>query len=127
MLQIFDIFECMNVSIYEAQAELCRVFTHPTRIAILELLGEGEKTVTEMAEASGVAQPTLSQHLSVLRTRGVVATRKEGTSVHYSIADERILEACHLMRTVLTERYRELGRSVEKPARKKAAKRRPKR
>lgn len=100
---------------YKAQAELCRVFTHPTRIAILELLGSGEKTVTELAEASGVAQPTLSQHLAVLRTRGVVTTRKQGTSVHYRIADQRILEACHLMRTVLTERYRELGRSVDQP------------
>ena len=109
----------MNEQIYKDQAELCRVFTHPTRIAILEFLGDGEKTVTEMVEASGVAQPTLSQHLSVLRSRGVVATRREGTSVHYRIADPRILEACHLMRTVLTERYRELGRSVEKPAAKK--------
>jgi ArsR family transcriptional regulator len=106
----------MNEAIYKAQAELCSVFTHPTRIAILELLGEGERTVGEMAQASGVAQPTLSQHLAVLRTRGVVSTRKEGTSVHYSIADVRILEACHLMRTVLTERYRELGRSVEEAA-----------
>ncbi len=111
----------MNEQIYKDQAELCRVFTHPTRIAILEFLGDGELTVSEMVEASGVAQPTLSQHLSILRSRGVVATRKEGTSVHYRIADPRILEACHLMRTVLTERYRALGRSVEAPAPKAVA------
>jgi ArsR family transcriptional regulator len=101
---------------YEAQAELCRVFTHPTRIAVLELLSEGERSVRELAEASGVSQPTLSQHLAILRSRGVVETRREGTSVYYRLTDERIVEACHLMRSVLADQYRRLGSQVEPAA-----------
>lgn len=123
----------MNERIYEAQAELCRVFTHPTRIAILELLGDGERTVGELVEASEVPQPTLSQHLSVLRSKGVVSTRREGTSVHYKLANPRILEACHVMRSVLLETARESGRIAElaqpepepKPARTRKARRKP--
>ena len=117
----------MNERIYEAQAELCRVFTHPTRIAILELLGNGERTVGELVEESGVPQPTLSQHLSVLRSRGVVSTRREGTSVHYKLANPRILEACKIMRSVLMETARESGRLAElaepETGRKKAGRR----
>ena len=112
----------MNETIFEAQAELCRVFTHPTRIQVLELLSEVERSVTELAEASGVPQPTLSQHLSVLRSRGVVTTRRDGTTVYYGLADERIVEACHLMRSVLLDRYRSLGRHAEGvPKRRKGA------
>jgi ArsR family transcriptional regulator len=106
----------MNETIHEAQAELCRVFTHPTRIQVLELLASGEKSVGELVDGSGVAQPTLSQHLAVLRGRGVVSTRRQGTTVYYALADERIIEACHLMRAVLLERYRKLGLKVDRAA-----------
>jgi len=102
----------MDETLHEAQAELCRVFTHPTRILVLELLSSGEKSVGELVDASGVPQPTLSQHLAVLRGRGVVTTRRQGTTVYYALADARIIEACHLMRTVLLERYRKLGLKV---------------
>lgn len=106
----------MPTDIHEAQAELCRIFTHPARIHILEILGDGERNVSDLAAETALAQPTVSQHLSILRQAGVVATRREGTMVFYSIGDVRILKACHAMRSVLLERLERLGETARKAA-----------
>jgi ArsR family transcriptional regulator len=108
----------MNEDIMAAQADLCRTFTHPTRIALLEALGSGERSVSELVEACGVPQPTVSQHLAVLRQVGVVATRRIGTSVRYRVADGRILRACQLMRSVLLDRIRREARNVARAVRR---------
>ena len=89
---------------------MCRTFTHPTRIALLEAIGEGERSVSDLVEECGIAQSTVSQHLAVLRRLGVVETRKQGTSVHYRVADHRILMACRLMRSVLLDRMKRHAR-----------------
>jgi ArsR family transcriptional regulator len=109
----------MNEDIDREQAHLCRVFTHPARIRVIEALGQGERRVSDLAWACGLAQPTVSQHLAVLRQAGVVATRREGTSIHYRLADDRILAACKLMRAVLIDRLRRAGeqaRRARKPS-----------
>lgn len=99
----------MPNDLHVAQSEMCRVFTHPARIQLLELLADGERSVSDLAEATGLAQPTVSQHLAVLRQAGVVETRREGTSVHYRIADARIMKACQVMRSVVLERLERMG------------------
>jgi ArsR family transcriptional regulator len=90
--------------LYAAQAALCRIFTHPARIRILHLLGERERSVLSLAEDLHMSQPALSRHLALLRERGVVHTRREGTTIHYLLADRKLLEACRLMREVLHRR-----------------------
>ena len=99
----------MPSDIHSAQSSLCRIFTHPARIEILEALGGGERSVSELARLTKLAQPTVSQHLAVLRHAGVVTTRRAGTTVHYAVGDARIMEACHLLRSVLLERMESLG------------------
>ncbi|MBI2869517.1 MAG: helix-turn-helix transcriptional regulator, partial [Chloroflexi bacterium] len=73
----------------------------PTRLMILHDLFEGEKPVGELVNRLELPQSNVSRHLAVLRERGIVNTRREGTSIFYSLADPRIAEACGLVREVL--------------------------
>ncbi len=97
----------MDKKIFEMHAEICKVFTSPTRLEIISLLRDGEKTVNELAEQVGVLQANISQHLTVLRQNNVVTTRKDGANVYYKIANPKILQACDLMREVLLEKLAE--------------------
>ncbi len=94
----------MDQKIYEMHAEICKVFTSPKRLEIIDLLREGEKSVTDLATSIGVSQSNVSQHLSILRDKGVVAVRRDWNNMYYSISNPKILEACRLMREVLLER-----------------------
>jgi ArsR family transcriptional regulator len=71
----------------ELKAELFRALAHPARIRILETLSAGEQSVGEMQPEIGIELSHLSQQLAVLRRAGLVATRKEGQSVYYSVKD----------------------------------------
>ncbi len=93
--------------IYEMHAEICKVFTSPKRLEIINHLREGEKTVNELTEQAGVLQANISQHLTVLRQNNVVTTRRDGANVYYKIANPKILQACDLMREVLLEKLSE--------------------
>jgi len=79
---------------------------HPKRIHIIKILKSGEKTVSELAKLTGLPQANVSQHLALLRQFGLLSTRREGTSINYSIADHRIVEACDLVRSCIGERLR---------------------
>lgn len=87
--------------LYALQAQLCQVLADPSRLELIHLIGDGEQTVGEMIAATGLRQANVSQHLSLLRQRGVVATRREGTTVSYRLAYPEILEACALTRRIL--------------------------
>ena len=92
--------------LYRLQAEFCKGMAHPTRIHILRSLKEGEKTVSELARIVGITQANASQHLAILRQFGLLRTRREGSSIYYSIADHRIIEACELVRSCIGERLK---------------------
>lgn len=94
--------------IYDKQAELCKVFSNANRLMILELLREGEEyTVSEIEEIVDIPQPTISQHLKVMRDQNVVERRKEGVRSFYSISDARINSAMGTMRNVLLDMLEE--------------------
>ena len=95
--------------LYRLQAELCQVLADPTRLELLSLLGEGPRAVKDLIEQTGQRQAKISQHLAVLRQRGIVRTQRIGTEVHYSLANPRILEACHITREVLLEQLTHQG------------------
>jgi len=92
--------------LYRLQAEFCKGMAHPTRIHILRTLKQGEMPVNELAKAVGVTQANASQHLAILRQFGLLRTRRDGSTVYYSIADHRIVEACELVRSCIGERLR---------------------
>ena len=82
----------------ERAAEVLKVVAHPVRLRIVELLEGAELTVGEIQERLGATQSNTSQHLSQMRTRGVLAARREGTQVHYSIANPDVVKVIHCIR-----------------------------
>jgi DNA-binding transcriptional ArsR family regulator len=85
----------------ELHAATCRILAHPTRLAMIEALRDGERTVTDLVAAVGTSAGNLSQHLGAMRDAGVVEARREGRFAFYRISDPRILTAFRLMREVL--------------------------
>ena len=103
-----------NKVILELHAEVCKAFAHPTRLAVLNVLRDKEMTVTDMAQAIGVAKGNLAQHLAILKQRQIVATRREGINVYYYVTDPKIIQACELMRSVLMGQLKETERLSRK-------------
>jgi DNA-binding transcriptional ArsR family regulator len=97
----------VDMHIFELQAEISKTLANPLRLAILHLLKNGEKTVNELAELVGVSQSNISQHLSSMRQRQIVKTRKAGVSIHYSVSSPKISQACDIVREVLLEQLRQ--------------------
>jgi ArsR family transcriptional regulator len=82
----------------ERAAEVLKTVAHPLRLRIVELLESGEKSVTELKELLGVTQPLTSQHLSQMRMRGVLGSRREGSQVYYAIANPDVVKVIHCIR-----------------------------
>ncbi|MBL0718293.1 helix-turn-helix transcriptional regulator [Piscinibacter sp. Jin2] len=72
----------------EAAAALLRALAHPGRLQLLCALVDRECCVSELAETTGLTQPSLSQQLGVLRGEGLVETRRDGRHIHYAIASD---------------------------------------
>jgi DNA-binding transcriptional ArsR family regulator len=87
--------------VYRLKAELFRTLGHPARVRLLELLGEGERTVGELQNALELDSSGASQHLSALRRQGLLESRKVGTSVHCRVKDPRTLALLALAREIL--------------------------
>jgi ArsR family transcriptional regulator len=89
--------------IYRLHADFCKFMANPKRIEILFLLDNKEICVDELAEKMGINATNVSQHLSIMRQKGVVENRREGTKIYYKIANHKTLEACLIMRDVMIE------------------------
>jgi ArsR family transcriptional regulator len=96
-----DIFELIGrgENLREASAAL-QAMAHPLRLKILCLVGQNELMVQEIVEAVGTSQSNISQHLAVMRERGLLASRKEANKVYYRIDDPRIIKMIAMMREV---------------------------
>jgi len=92
-----------NIQIYELQAEICRSLADPKRLMIISALSDGEKSVGELGAALGLRQANVSQHLTVLRSNGLVNTRREGVTIYYSLRSPKIARACGLVHEVLMD------------------------
>lgn len=91
----------MNRPLSEVKAELFKALAHPARVRALEVLAEGERTVGELQPLVGIESSHLSQQLGVLRHAGLVSTRKEGSSVVYSLRDQRVAELLAVAKQLL--------------------------
>ena len=98
--------------IFELHADVCKVFSNAKRLEILNTLREKERTASELIEKIGLSKANLSQHMSVLKSKGVVVSRREGVNIYYRISNPKIIQACDLMREVLLEQLQENGRMV---------------
>lgn len=88
--------------IHAVKAEFFRVLGHPARVRILELLHDGERTVGDLQAALALDSSGTSQHLGVLRRQGVLESRKQGTSVFYSVRDPRMFQLLEVARQIIT-------------------------
>jgi ArsR family transcriptional regulator len=104
----------MPDSLRRFKAEIFQALAHPTRIAILDLLREGEMTVSVFAEHLNLEQANLSQHLAVLRAKQMVTTRKVGNQVFYSVRDPLIWKMLDLMRRYFQKQVAESMAMLEK-------------
>jgi len=97
----------MEDQIYTYHAEMCKVFSHPKRLELINVLRDKEMSVGELSQGLGLALGNLSQHLAMMRGRHILTSRKEGNVVYYRIANPRLLEAFDLLREILFEQIRQ--------------------
>lgn len=88
--------------LYQLKAEFFKTLGHPVRIRVLELLSEREHAVSEMLPEVGIEPSNLSQQLAVLRRAGLVTTRKEGSTVYYSLTSPHVADLLAVARQILT-------------------------
>ncbi len=103
----------MEERIFHMHAEVCKSMANPTRLRIMDLLREGEKSVEELRNRLKLPKANLSQHLSVLRQRRIVSTRRAGLNIYYKVANPKMIKACDLLREVLFEQLQEGGRLMK--------------
>lgn len=88
--------------VYALKADFFRVLGNPARVRILQLLRDSERSVGALQEALELDSSAVSQHLAALRRQGLVASRREGTSVYYRVSDPRTLQLLELARAIIT-------------------------
>jgi ArsR family transcriptional regulator len=81
-------------------ASIARALSDPKRLCVVEHLAGGERSVSELSREVGCQVPNMSQHLSVLRAAGLVASRRDGSTVFYRLVDNRVLDAYRLLQQV---------------------------
>lgn len=84
----------------QRSAAIGRALSDPKRLCVLETLASGERSVSELSRDVGCQVPNMSQHLGVLRSAGLVSARREGTTIYYSLADPRVIEAYRLIQDI---------------------------
>jgi ArsR family transcriptional regulator len=93
--------------IYQYHAEMCQVFSHPKRLEVINILRDGEMPVTELAQKLGLTIGNLSQHLSMMKERRILTTRKEGNMVYYRILNPKLIRCFDMMLEMLFEQIRQ--------------------
>lgn len=98
----------MSDAALELIAHRFKLLSEPTRLKLLQLLMNGERTVTELVQASHTTQANVSKHLGILADGGLVARRKVGVSTFYRISDPSILTMCDLVCRSLQDRNEQM-------------------
>jgi ArsR family transcriptional regulator len=103
----------MDDTIFVLHAQVCQVLGHPKRLEILNALRDQEKSAGDLAAMLEIGKANLSQHLAIMRERGIVVARREGLNVYYRVANPKVIQACDLMRQVLLEQLAAKGTLAE--------------
>ncbi len=90
-------------TLVDLHAQICQSLGNPKRLEILDGLRRGERSVGELTAALGIRKANVSQHLAVLRAKGIVLARRDGQTVFYRLTSPKVTQACDLMRQVLLE------------------------
>jgi DNA-binding transcriptional ArsR family regulator len=98
--------------LYAQFARIGKALSSARRLELLELLGQGERTVESLAAETGLSVANASQHLRALRQASLVESRKQGLFVYYRVADPAVIDLCTALRTVAERRLADLERLV---------------
>ena len=92
--------------LYNLHAEICKVFSNPIRLEILNLLRDKEMSVTELINKSKLSQANISQHLSIMKSKGIVNPERNGQNIYYKLSNPKIIKAFDIIREVLIEKLK---------------------
>ena len=92
--------------LYKIHAEMCKVFSNATRLEILNLLRDKELSVTELIGKTKLSQANISQHLSIMKSKGIVESNRKGKNTYYKLSYPRIIKAFDILRDVLAEKLK---------------------
>jgi ArsR family transcriptional regulator len=98
--------ESLAQEITRLHADICSALADTRRILILYTLHNQPSNVSDLAVELNISQPAASRHLNILRERGLVSAKRDGQSMVYTLADERVIQALDLLRAVLAEKLK---------------------
>jgi DNA-binding transcriptional ArsR family regulator len=96
----------LDDKVFERQATICKAFAHPKRLKLMSLLSDGERKMSEVQKELGLSRANISQHVTILRSAGVVDTRRDGAQVYCYLAFPEVKQACRLIHEVLRTQIR---------------------
>jgi len=111
------------LEIHQLHARICKAIADPKRLLIINELRNGPMTVGELSDALEISQSNCSQHVAILRDRGVVNAERSGTSVSYSLRSNKVVQAVDLLREFMAEELgtqSRLGRAATRAPRRLA-------
>jgi DNA-binding transcriptional ArsR family regulator len=103
----------MYQSMFEIQADFCKAMGNSVRLQLVHILREHPLTVGEICQETSLPQGTVSRHLTILRSVGVVDSQRSGNVKVYQITDDKIAEVCDLVRNILIEQIHKQSQSIE--------------
>ena len=98
---------------YLLHSDVCKTLANPKRQEILDCLRKENMTVNELVKKTGISQANLSQHLAILRSKGIVSTQRKGIHVLYSISNSKIIQAFDLISEVLRDSINAQSKTVK--------------
>ncbi|HZX44685.1 MAG TPA: metalloregulator ArsR/SmtB family transcription factor [Candidatus Nanoarchaeia archaeon] len=93
-------------ALYRLHAETCKVFSNSTRLEILNLLRDKEMSVTGLIEKTALSQANISQHLSIMKSKGIVLSDRRGKNIYYRLTNPKIINAFDIIKEILSERLK---------------------
>ena len=111
-IYILEYSNILMKELFSLHAEMCKVFSNPIRLEILNLLRDKEMSVTELMNNTKLSQANISQHLSIIKSKGIVTSDRDGKNIFYRLTNPKIIKAFDIIREVLTEKINENGKIV---------------
>jgi ArsR family transcriptional regulator len=98
--------------LYRIHAEICKVFSNPVRLEILNLLRSNEMSVTQLIEKTKLSQANISQHLAIMKYKGIVTFNRKGKNIYYKLVNPKIVKVFDIIREILIEKLKKEGKAV---------------
>ncbi|MBI5888352.1 MAG: winged helix-turn-helix transcriptional regulator [Deltaproteobacteria bacterium] len=103
-----------NKEIYAIHAGICQCLANPKRLEIINTLRDKEMAASSIAGIVGISKANMSQHLAMMRNKGILRSRRVGVNIYYAIENPKVIQACDIMREVLFDYLNKRQRLTKK-------------